>query len=73
MSLNDYKAAIKELVDSTDNELLLQHWKMQLEWDVQHQDEFSFSVEELQLVGEGVQDYEKGNVLSLEAFINKRK
>jgi hypothetical protein len=59
MSLEDCKEAIKELVDSTDNELLLQHWKMQLEWDVQHQDEFSFSVEEFQLVGEGIQDYKK--------------
>ena len=73
MSLNECKEAIKKLIDSTDNELLLQQWKMQLEWDFKNQDGFSFSIEEIQLVEEGVQDFEKGNVLSLEDFISKRK
>ncbi len=31
MSLSDYKEAIKSLVDSTNDEMLLKHWKHQLE------------------------------------------
>ena len=73
MGLNDYKEVIKRLIDLTGNELLLKHWKEQLEWDVEHQGEFNLSAEESQLVEEGLQDYEKGAVLSLEEFISKRK
>jgi hypothetical protein len=72
MSLNDYKNSIKNIVDSTNNEILLKHWKKQLEWDVQHQQEIEFSTEEWILVQEGMAEYENGDVLSLEEFINKR-
>lgn len=72
MSLNDYKNSIKNIVDATNNELLLKHWKKQLESDVQHQDEIEFSQEEWNLVQEGIADYENGAVISLEEFIVKR-
>jgi hypothetical protein len=72
MSLNDYKNSIKTIVDSTNNEALLKHWKKQIEWDVQHQDEIDLSHEEWKLVQEGIADYENGDVLSLKDFINKR-
>lgn len=73
MSLNDYKASIKNIVESTNNEALLKHWQQQLEWDVQHQDETVLSKEEWNLVQEGLTDYENGAVLSLEEFIAKRR
>lgn len=72
MSLNEYKLLIKNLVDSTDNELLLKHWKKQLEWDVEHEKELELSRDELKLVQDGLQDYENGDVISLEEFISKR-
>ncbi len=72
MSLNDYKNSIKTIVDSTNNEALLKHWKKQIEWDVQHQDEIDLSHEEWKLVQEGIAVYENGDVLSLKDFINKR-
>ncbi|HEU4901459.1 MAG TPA: hypothetical protein VFT06_01675 [Flavisolibacter sp.] len=31
MTINDYKAALKNMIDATDDESLLQRWKMQLE------------------------------------------
>ncbi len=43
-----------------------------MEWDVQHQNEFELTDEELSLVQEGIEDYEKGEVISLEEFIIKR-
>jgi hypothetical protein len=73
MSVNDYKELIKSLVDSTNNELLLKHWKRQLEWDIQHQGEVELTQEEMNLVQEGITEYSNGEVLSLEEFINKRK
>ncbi len=72
MSVNDYKDSIKNIIDSTNNELLLKRWKKQLEWDIQHQQEIELSEKEWQLVQEGLADYESGNVLSFEEFINKR-
>lgn len=72
MSLNDYKDSIKNIIDSTNNELLLKRWKKQLEWDIQHQQEIELSQNEWQLVQEGLAGYESGNVLSFEEFINKR-
>lgn len=72
MALNEFKESIKNIIDATDNEALLKSWKMQLEWDVQHQQEVELSVEEWSLVQEGLKDYEQGAVLSLEEFINKR-
>ena len=72
MSLNEYKESIKNLIDTTDNEVLLKHWKEQLEWDVKNQDEVTLSDEEWNLVEEGIADYEKGEVISLEEFISKR-
>jgi hypothetical protein len=73
MSLNEYKKSMKNLIDSTDNELLLKHWKKQLEWDVEHENELELSDEELKPVYEGLQEYEIGNTISLEEFISKRK
>lgn len=73
MSLSEYKESIKQLIDATNNELLLKHWKKQLEWDVEHESELELTDEEWSLVREGIADYEKGNVISLEDFINKRK
>ena len=72
MRLNEYKNIIKTIVDSTNNETLLKHWKTQLEWDVRHQEQIELSPEEWKLVQEGIKDYENGDVLSLEEFINKR-
>ena len=72
MNLNDYKASIKSIIDSTNNEGLLKHWKKQLEWDVQHQEEIELSGEEWKLVEEGLADYEDGSVLSFEEFLKKR-
>lgn len=73
MSITEYKEVIKHLIDSTDNELLLKHWKKQLEWDVQHEKEIELSAEEWSLAEEGLADYEKGDVVSLEEFISQRK
>lgn len=72
MDLNDYKSSIKTIIDSTDNEALLKHWKKQLEWDVQHQQEIELSGEEWKMVEEGLADYESGAVLSFEEFLKKR-
>jgi hypothetical protein len=49
------------------------HWKKQLEWDVEHQNELELSSEEWNLVQEGIAEYENGEVISLEEFIGKRK
>ena len=73
MSVNEYKEAIKSLIDSTNNEMLLKHWKKQLEWDVEHENEIELSSEEWSLVQEGITDYENGELISLEEFIRKRK
>ena len=73
MSVSEYKEAIKSLIDSTDNEMLLKRWKKQLEWDVEHENEIELSSEEWSLVQEGVTDYENGELISLEEFISKRK
>ena len=72
MSINDYKASLKSLIDSTENETLLKQWKEQLEWDVQHKGEIELSAEEWLDVQEGLADYESGNVISLKEFIEKR-
>jgi hypothetical protein len=73
MSVNEYKDSIKKLIDLTDNELLLTHLKKQLEWDFEHQNEMLLSDEEWNLVEEGLADYEKGQVISLDEFIGKRQ
>jgi hypothetical protein len=73
MSLKEYKESIKQLVDSTDDEMLLKHWKKQLEGDVEHQNVLELTNEEWKLVREGLADYENGEVMSLEEFVNKRK
>ncbi len=72
MSLDDYKNSIKEIVDFTDNELLLKHWEKQLQWDIDNLKEADLSDEEWHMVEEGIADYRNGNVISLEEFINKR-
>ena len=72
MNLNDFKDSIKTIIDSTNNEALLKHWKKQLEWDIRHQQEIEFSKEEWELVEEGLADYENGAVLSFEEFLQKR-
>jgi len=73
MSIHEYKEALKKLVDSMDNELLLRQWKKQLEWDVDHQDQVALSEDELNLVNEGLAQYERGEVISLEDFLKSRK
>lgn len=73
MSLREYKEAIKHLIDLTDNELLLKHWKKQLEWDFNHQNEVELTAEEWNLVQEGLADYENGDVITMEEFISQRK
>ena len=60
MSLNEYKEAIKNLVDATNSETLLKHWKKQLEWDVENPNEVELSDEEWSFVQEGITDYEPG-------------
>jgi predicted transcriptional regulator len=73
MSVKEYKESIKQLVDSTDDETLLRHWKKQLEGDVEHQKEVELTNEEWNQVQEGLADYENGEFMSLEEFINRRK
>ena len=73
MNLTEYKESIKQLVDATNNETLLKHWKKQLEWDVKHEEEAELSYEEMLLIQEGITEYEKGEVISFEEFISKRK
>ena len=72
MNLNDYRNSLKSIIDSTNNEALLKHWKKQLEWDTQHQQEIDLSEAEWKMVEEGLADYESGAVLSLEEFLKKR-
>jgi 23S rRNA maturation mini-RNase III len=33
MSINDYKTELKNMIDATDDEALLKHWKTHLEWE----------------------------------------
>lgn len=73
MTIQHYKESIKQLIDSTNNEDLLKHWKKQLEYDLQNKEEVQFTTEESELVQEGIADYGNGEVLSLEDFISKRK
>lgn len=35
MTINDYKAALKDIIDATDDEALLKHWKTHLEWELE--------------------------------------
>lgn len=73
MSIIEYKESIKKLVDSTDNEDLLKGWKMQLEHDLEAGNEVEFSDEEWRLIQERPDEYAKGETISFEEFINKRK
>ncbi|HEY8688754.1 MAG TPA: hypothetical protein VIM07_05920 [Chitinophagaceae bacterium] len=72
MNADQYKNSIKQIVDSTNNELLLMHWEKQLQWDIGHVNEIKLSDQEWNLVEEGLTDYANGDVISLEEFINKR-
>lgn len=72
MTLSEYKTSLKKLIDATNNEALLKHWKKQLEWDLEHEKEIELTQEELKMVQEGIADYEAGDTLTLEEFINKR-
>ncbi len=72
MSLYNYKKAIKNIIDSTDDETLLKHWKKQLEHDMENQNAIELSNEEWSLVQEGIANYKNGEVISLEEFISKR-
>jgi hypothetical protein len=73
MNIAEYKNSLKEIIDSTDNELLLQTWKKQLELDVESFKVTEFSPDEWTLVQEGLVDYQKGDVLSLSEFVSKRQ
>lgn len=72
MGINDYKTSLKNLIDATNDETLLKHWKAQLEWDIEQGGEIELSAAEWQAVQEGQADYENGQVLSLKKFIEKR-
>lgn len=72
MSVSEYKEAIKTLLDSTDDEALLKHWKHQLEWDLENRGAFNLSKEEWNLVEEGLAEYKKGEVISFEDFMSRR-
>ena len=72
MSISEYKTSIKKLIDATNNEALLKHWKKQLEWDLEHEKEIELTDEEWNMVKEGIADYETGDTLTFEEFINKR-
>lgn len=72
MNIDQYKNSIKQIIDSVNNESLLMHWEKQLQWDIEHLNEVKLSDGEWNLVQEGLADYEDGNVISLEEFINKR-
>ena len=72
MNLTEYKESIKQLIDATNNETLLRHWKKQLEWDVKHEEEAQLARDEMLLIQEGIIEYEKGEVISFEEFISKR-
>ena len=73
MNSAEYKESIKQLIDATNNETLLRHWKKQLEWDLRPEEEAELSHEEMVLIQEGITEYEKGEVISFEEFISKRK
>jgi hypothetical protein len=73
MHLNEYKESIKSLIDSTDDETLLKHWKYQIEWDIENKDAIELSAEEWNLIQEGIADYKRGDVITFEDFIRKRK
>lgn len=72
MNIEEYKQSLKELIDSTNNEVLLKHWKRQLEFDVKRQDEVELSEEEWNLVKEGISAYENGETILLQDFIKKK-
>lgn len=72
MSISDYKTSIKNIIDATNDEALLRHWKEQLEWDAQNGGEAELTDEEWAAVKEGLADHKSGNVLSLKEFMEKR-
>jgi hypothetical protein len=72
MSIPEYKETIKKLIDATNNEALLKHWKKQLEWDIEHEKEIELTDEEWNLVKEGIEDYRAGDTITLEEFLNKK-
>ena len=41
MTVNEYHASIKQLIDGTTNLNLLKLWKSQLEWDIEHEEEIN--------------------------------
>jgi hypothetical protein len=73
MSLTEYKESIKKIIDSINDEKLLQLWKSQLEHDIEHRNEIELTEDELQLVREGLEDYNKKETISFEEFISKRR
>lgn len=73
MSLDEYKESIKSIVDSTNDEKLLMHWRHQLEWDLENIDSIELPAEEWNMVQEGITEYGKGEIISFEDFISKRK
>ena len=60
-------------MDSTNDETLLKHWKHQLEWDLKNRDAIELSAEEWNLVQKAVAEYNKGDVISFEDFMSKRR
>lgn len=72
MSITEYKNHIKRIIDATDNEALLKHWQKLIEWDVTHENEVELTKTEWQQVQEGVAEYYRGEVISLDEYIGKR-
>ena len=72
MSITAFKVSLKKIIDATNNEALLKHWKKQLEWDLEHEKEIELTDEEWNMVKEGIADYESVHTLTFEEFINKR-
>lgn len=73
MSVEEYKEDLIKIIGLTNNISLLKHWKKQLEWDASHEIDITLDDEELSLVNEGLVEYENGNMISLDEFIDKRK
>jgi hypothetical protein len=52
--------------------LVADQQRQRLEWDVENKDAIELSIKERSLVQEGIEAYKKGDVVSLQDFINKR-
>ena len=42
MDINDYKEELKRIIDATNDEAILKHWKTHLEWEFEQYQQKSF-------------------------------